>query len=149
MNPSRKGETLAKIRQRITDASQMNLTTLVCRIDTRDIKIGKPDDPRQCAAAKALNRRLKKKFRAVVTQTDLWILNRFSEAERFRCTLPPEMQKFVCDFDNGILPLEHRINFYLSCPKEFLHPKNNYFSVERSDDPFTRMFIEAMREELN
>lgn len=122
----------------------MNLTTLVCRIDTRDIKIGKQDDPHQCAAAKALNRRLKSKYRAVITQTDLWILSRLSEAERFRCTLPPEMQKFVCDFDNGTLPLEHRVNFYLACPKEFLQPHRNQFSVERSDDPFARVFIDAL-----
>ena len=144
--PSRKGETLAKIRQRITDPSQMNLTTLVCRIDIRDVKTGKPDDPYQCAAAKALNRRLKKKFRAVVTQTDFWILDRLSEKEQFRCTLPPEMQKFVCNFDNGILPLDNRINFYLRCPREFLQPNRNAFSIEKPDDPFTRIFIEALKE---
>ena len=140
---------MAKVGQRIIDPSQMDLTILVCRIDTRDIRIGKPDDPYQCAAAKALNRRLKKKFRAVVTQTDLWILNRLTEEERFRCTLPPEMQKFVCDFDNGILPLTHRINFYLRCPREFLQPNRNAFSIEKPDDPFARIFIETIREELN
>ena len=135
---------MAKVLQRITDPLQMNLTTLVCRIDTRDITTGKADDPRQCAAAKALNRRLKQKFRAVVTQTDLWILDRFSEAERFRCPLPSDLQKFVCNFDNGILPLEHRINFYLSCPKEFLQPHRNKFSVGRPNDPFTRVFMDAL-----
>jgi|TARA_R110002020_G_scaffold225657_1_gene435717 hypothetical protein len=129
--------------QRITDPAQMNLTMLVCRIDTRDLNIGKPDDPYQCAAAKALNRRLKARFRAVVTQTDVWIFSKKANQPRFRVSLSKEMKQFVCNFDNGIMPSHSRVNFYLQCPKEFLQPHRNEFSMENPANPFERLFIKA------
>ena len=138
---------MAKVLQRITDRDQINLTILVCRIDTRDINIGKPDDPHNCAVARALNRRLKRKFYAVVTQTDLWIMDRKKKVERFRTILPADVQRFVCNFDNGVLPATPRMNFYLECPVEFLQPHRNAFSVEKPDDPFTRLFVDALVKE--
>ena len=134
---------MAKVGQRIIDPSQMDLTVLVCRIDTRDINIGKPDNPHHCAVARALNRRLKRKFYAVVTQTDLWIMDRQKQVERFRCALPVDVQNFVCNFDNGVLPPDPRINFYLECPKDFLQPHRYSFSIPKPEDPFKKAFIDA------
>jgi hypothetical protein len=137
---------LAKVLQRITDRDQMNLTVLVCRIDTRDINIGRPDNPHNCAVARALNRRLKRKFYAVVTQTDLWIMDRQEKIERFRCSLPVDVQQFICNFDNGVRLPDPRINFYLECPKEFLQPHRNIFSIPKPEDPFKKAFIDALGE---
>jgi hypothetical protein len=125
--------------QRITDPAQMDLQPLVCRIDKRDLEEGVKDSPTHCPAAKALNRRLRPRFQALVSVTDVWIVERKSGKTRFRHKLPALLKKFIREFDMGIMPYTTRNDFFLKAPSALLASHKNNLILSNPNKPFKHL----------